>query len=149
MGDNYKSAFNFNDDFDRGFLWVPSAHGRTWLPNHCEIPTLVDSGTTEHFLDDKLVPGLKERMNDRALLDVPKILVVAGNWDLHGTETGILHDPMVDQTGTMYRERFSSLVVSGLGRYVSSSTVAMKGIFVRRRSRGLRKRSNGQIKVYW
>lgn len=126
MGDDHKSAFNFNNDFDRGFLSIPSAQGRTCLPNSCEITTLVDSGTTEHFVDDKLVPGLKERVKDRALLDAPKIFMVAGNRDLHGAATGILHDSMVDQTGKMYRERVSSLIVSGLGRYVSSSTVAMK-----------------------
>ena len=33
---------------------------------------LVDCGATEHFLDDELIPGLKDRMMNPALRHVPQ-----------------------------------------------------------------------------
>ncbi|CAM9499401.1 unnamed protein product [Laminaria digitata] len=44
--DGEKSAFNVNDDFDGGFLWMASTKGRVSLPNSCGITMLVDSGAT-------------------------------------------------------------------------------------------------------
>ena len=40
---------------------------------------LVDSVATKHLLDDELIPRLKDRVYDHALLDVPKTIVTAGN----------------------------------------------------------------------
>ena len=83
------------------------------------MTVLVDGGATEHFLDDELVSGLKDRMKDCTLLLVLKTIVAAGHGELCGTETGILYDTIVDQTVKTHRVRFPSLIVSGPGRHSS------------------------------
>lgn len=42
--DDKKSAFNFSNDFDSGFLWAASPKEPTFLPNSCEMTMLGDSG---------------------------------------------------------------------------------------------------------
>ena len=63
----------------------------------------MDSGATEQFFVDDLIPGLRNRMKDYALLDVPKTLVAAGNKQPHQTSAGILCGAIVDQTGKTHR----------------------------------------------
>ena len=125
LADDEEPVFNFKDDFAGGFMWMTSTAGRTFPLNSCGM-MLADSGETEHFLGDVLIPGLKDRMKAYALRDVRKIIVAASNRELHGTATGILYGTIVDQTGRTHRARFPSLIVSGLGRHVFSSSVAMK-----------------------
>ena len=50
--DDAKQAFNFNDDFDGGFLRMASTKGSIFLPNGFGMTMLADSGATEYFLDD-------------------------------------------------------------------------------------------------
>lgn len=42
-------------------MWKSWSMGRTFLPNNSEITMLVDSGATEDFVDDKLIPDLMEK----------------------------------------------------------------------------------------
>ena len=89
---------------------------------------LVDSGATEQFFVDDLIPGLRNRMKDYALLGVPKTIVAAGNRKLYGTATGILQGTIIDQTGKTHRVRFPTLIVSGLGRHVFSFVTTKPGV---------------------
>lgn len=75
---------------------------------------------------NELIPGLKDRMKDYELLDVPRTIVATGNRELRGTATGIFYGTIVDQTGKTHRVGFPSLIVSGLRHQVFSSSVTMK-----------------------
>ena len=46
--------------------------GRIFQPDINEMTMLVDSGATEHFLDDELIPGVKDLMMNPALQHVPQ-----------------------------------------------------------------------------
>lgn len=91
---------------------------------------MVSSTATECILDDELIPGLKDPMKDYALLGVSETLVTAGKNELLGTATGNLYGIIDDQTGKNHLMRFVSLIGSGLGRHVlsSSSDAMTRGI---------------------
>ena len=87
---------------------------------------LVDSGATDDFFDDKLIPGLADRMTDNTLLDTPKMIVTVRNRELRGTATGILCGTIVDRAGREHRVRFPAFIVPGLGRSIFSPAPVMK-----------------------
>ena len=61
--------------------FTPSAKGATLL---------VDSGVSESFLDDELIPDLKTRMREFKTLSTPREITTAGKHTLHGIGTGII-----------------------------------------------------------
>ena len=65
-------------------------NGRTFQHNISEMTMLVNSGGTENFPDDELFSGLKERIMNPTLVDVPKTLITAGNKKLLGIMTGTI-----------------------------------------------------------
>ena len=87
---------------------------------------LADRGASEHFLDDDLVPRMKNQMKDYTSLNVRETIVATGNRTLHGTATGTLHGTIVDQISKTRRVWFLSLIVSGLGHRVYSSSVTVQ-----------------------
>ena len=117
-------VFKVEGGFDGGFMWMASTGARTFAPSNSTMTMLVDSGATEHFLDDELIPGLKQLMQDYNLLEEPKKIVTAGNQVLLGTATGILPCVITDQNGSTHQVGFPSLIVSGLGRHLFSSSAA-------------------------
>ena len=52
-----------------GFMRMALSGGRSFPPTNSKITMLVDSGATEHFVDDKLIPELKEKMLNRTVLN--------------------------------------------------------------------------------
>ncbi len=126
---NEHPDFNKEFDFDGGFMWMALSDERTFLPNNNEITMLVDSGATEHFVDDQLIPELKEKMLNYTVLSTPKKIRAAGKHILLGTVTGILIGSITDKTGKKHEVGFPSVIVSGLGRHLfSSSDAASRGI---------------------
>ena len=109
----------------RGSAFATLTNGRTFQPNSNEMTTLVNSGATKHVLDDELIPGLKDRMMNPTLLDVPKTIITAGIRKLLGTMTGTINGTITDETGRTHRAHFPSLFVSGLGRHIFSPTASM------------------------
>ena len=58
--DSEKPVNNFagsNNDFDGGFMFTAAAT-RRFTPSTKGATLLVDSGASESFLDDELIPGL-------------------------------------------------------------------------------------------
>ena len=53
-------------------MWMVLSDGRTFLPTNSKITMSVDSGATEHFVDDEQVPELKEKMLNYTVLNMPK-----------------------------------------------------------------------------
>ena len=85
---------------------------RTFQPNSDEMTMLVNSGDTEHVLDDELITGLKDRMMNPTPLEVPKTITTAGNRKLLGTMTGTIDGTITDETGRTHRAHFPSRMVS-------------------------------------
>lgn len=111
-------------DFEDGFSWMATC-GRSFQANSHTMTMLVDSGATEHFLDDELIPGLKDILLDYELLDNPKKIAAAGQRVLLGTATGVLPDTITNQNGGVHKANFRIVIVSGLGRHLFSSSAGM------------------------
>ena len=87
--DSEKPAINFagsNNDFDGNFTF-PAAATRRFTPNTKATTLLVDSGASELFLDDELIPGLKERMREFKELSTPKEIITAWKHTIYGVDT--------------------------------------------------------------
>ena len=72
--DSEKPVINFagsNNDFGGGFMFTAAATIR-FNPSTKGARLLVDSGVSESFLDDELIPGLKERMQEFKELSTSK-----------------------------------------------------------------------------
>ena len=72
--DSEKPVINFagsNNDFDGGFM-LTAAATRRFTPSTKGATLLVDSGASESFLEDELIPELKERMREFKELSTPK-----------------------------------------------------------------------------
>lgn len=123
--DDANSVLNFDDDVDRGLPYIGSTNAQTYMFNINEMTKLVDSGTKEHFFDDELIPGLKDRIRDQILLDVAEMIETAGYRDLVGNETSTPYGVIFDNTGRNHISRLPGLVGSGLGCHTFSSTVTM------------------------
>ena len=84
---------------NEGSSFATLANRRMFQPKNNEMTMLVDSGATEHFLDDELIPGLKDHLMNPTPLDVPKTTITAGNRKLLGTMTGTINGTITDQNG--------------------------------------------------
>ena len=87
-----KPVINFagsSDYFDGGFMYAAGMPGR-FTPSAKGATLLVDSGASESFLDDELIPDLKTRMREFKTLSTPREITTAGKHTLHGIGTGIL-----------------------------------------------------------
>ena len=58
---------------------------------------LVDSGASEHYLDDR--PGQRERRSDYLRLVEPHEITTVGSHSLKGVATGVMSGYIIDQTG--------------------------------------------------
>ena len=93
---------------------VARSGGKGFHPDADMITMIVDSGASDHLVDDELITRLRDSMNDYNKLKEPKIIVTAGN-----KATGTLWGHMIDQTGQRVPVRISAMIVPGLGRNLS------------------------------
>ena len=94
-------------NFDGGFMWMALSDGRSVSPTNSKITMLVDSGATEHFVDE-LISELTEKMLNCTVLNTPKNIRAAGKQALLGTATGILSGVITDKAGDKHEvSRFS------------------------------------------
>ena len=87
---------------------------------------LVDSGASESFLDDELIPDLKTRMREFKTLSTPREITTAGKHTLHGIGTGIISFTIRDNHGTQLPVNMRALVVPGLGRNIFAPTAELR-----------------------
>lgn len=64
------------------------------------MATIVDSGTLDQYVDDKLVSGIRQLTFDYEEKDVPRIIAGAGLYTLLGTATGKLRSKVTDNDRT-------------------------------------------------
>ena len=116
--DDEKPSLNF-DDFDKGLAFsglVAGSDVRGFHPNVDRITMIVDSGASDHLVDDELIPRLQNIMKDYKKLQEPKIIVTAGNTEVLATATSTIWGHIIDQTGQRVPVRISAMTVPGLGR---------------------------------
>ena len=76
------------------------------------------------MFDNRLIPD--GNLHDYTQRNSPKIVDVAGESQLKGTATGILHCTVKDNRGQRLRVRIQGLIVPGLGRNIFSPTSLLK-----------------------
>ena len=69
----------------------PTARSRTGCSND-SVNVLVDSGGSEHYFDDAIIPGFRDRLEEYKVLDVPRNISTAGGggkkWHCGGSAPG-------------------------------------------------------------
>ena len=123
-----KPVINFagsSDDFDGGFMYAAGMPGR-FTPSAKGATLLVDSGASESFLDDELIPDLKTRMREFKTQSTPREITTAGKHTLHGIGTGIISFTIRENHGTQLPVNMRALVVPGLGRNIFAPTAELR-----------------------
>ena len=85
---------------------------------------VVDSGASSHYVDDKIITGIKTKMFEYKTLKTPSIITTAGMHRLHGTATGKLRVNVTDSFGEKQTVILPVTIVSGIGRNLFSSVAA-------------------------
>ena len=112
-------------NFDGGFMFTAAAT-RRFTSSTKGATLLVDSGAAESFLDDELIPGLKERMREFKELSTPKEITTTGKHTIFGVDTGIISFTIRDSHGVQLPVNLRALVVPGLGRNIFAPTADLK-----------------------
>ena len=91
-GQDEHVPFDLFGAFGTSFMVTPTPLQCTDNPlNRSSITVMVDSGSSEHFLDPFLITGLQNRMMDYKALDEPHKIFTAGDHVLEGIGTGNFH----------------------------------------------------------
>ena len=114
------------DAFDSGFMFATCSRisGRNFAASSTGVGLLVDTGASETMFDNRLIPD--GNLHDYTQRNSPKIVDVAGESQLKGTATGILHCTVKDNRGQRLRVRIQGLIVPGIGRNIFSPTSLLK-----------------------
>ncbi|CAB1114412.1 unnamed protein product [Ectocarpus sp. CCAP 1310/34] len=97
---------------------------RNFAASSTGVGLLIGTGASETMFDNRLIPD--GNLHDYTQRNSPKIVDVAGESQLTGTATGILHCTVKDNRGQQLRVRIQGLVVPGLGRNIFSPTSLLK-----------------------
>ena len=99
------------DAFDSGFMFATCSRisGRNFAASSTGVGLLVDTGASETMFDNRLIPD--GNLHDYTQRNSPKIVDVAGESQLKGTATGILHCTVKDNRGQRLRVRIQGLIV--------------------------------------
>ena len=127
--DDHAPSLKFDDDFDKGLACsaLNTASDGRISRLHCEKFTmLVDSGASDHFVDEDLVPGLRQRIRGLGILEEPKPIETAGNKKVFVTATGTICGHIINPSGKPLPVRIFVYLVPGMGRHLFSSVTAMK-----------------------
>ena len=93
------------------------------------VHVLVDSGATDPYFDDFLIPELDRRLVDSTCLTTPRKILTAGGTLLDGTGEGIFKGVITDNYGNGHLVRIQMSVVPTNGRKLFSvKTVTRNGI---------------------
>ena len=125
LADNGSRAFHPNGSGNRGFRPISDGSGdRGFHPNSDRFTMIVDSGTSDHLIDEKLIPRLRKSMRDYKKLMKRKTIMTNRNKKVFTTATGTIWGYIIDQAGKRAPLRISAMFVPGLGRKVFSSIKA-------------------------
>ena len=99
--------------------------GQGFHPDVDRITMIVNSGASDHLVDDELIPRLRDCMEDYKKLKEPKSIITAGSKEAFATPTGTIWGHIIDQAGQRVPVRISAVIVPGLGHNLFSSVKAM------------------------
>ena len=77
-----------------------------------------DSRASSHFIDNRLLPGIEQRMLNYVHLEPPLTLSVAGGYRLSGVGKGVFMVEVEDQQGIKNPVQLPVTIVPGLGRHL-------------------------------
>ena len=97
---------------------VARSGGKGFHPDADMITMIVDSGASDHLVDDELITRLRDSMNDYNKLKEPKIIVTAGSNEVIETATGTTWGYTIDQAGQRVPVRISVIIVPGWGQHL-------------------------------
>ena len=63
------------------------------------VNMLVDSGTSGHYFDDAIIPGLRDRLDSYQVLNVPRKITTTGEKELDAVPQELLIGIIVDGKG--------------------------------------------------
>ena len=86
----------------------------------------MNSGASGHYFDDIIIPSIKQRLLNYALLTTSRNILTAGGALLDGTAKGILQDLVTDNHGGQYVARIAIFIVLGIGRNLFAVKSATK-----------------------
>ena len=128
--DDEKPSLNFDNGFEEGFVFTGLLAGsgnRGFHPSIDRFTMLVDSGASDHLIDEELIPRLRKRMREYKTLKDPKTIMANGNnLKVFATSPGTIWGYIIDQAGKRAPVCISAMFVPGLGRNVFSSMKAMQ-----------------------
>ena len=94
-----------------------------------KMTVVVDSGASDHYVDDKLVKGIQQLMFDHQEFGTPRTITTAGLHTLLGAATGEVRSKVTDSNGQTRMATLPITIVPGIGRNLLSSGAAQtKGI---------------------
>ena len=100
-----------------GFSFMMSTRPNE-APQSESMLLIVDSGSSEHYYDDTVIPGLENYVLNVKVLRTSRKISTAGNHVLLGTWTGSLPGTVVDKDGRRHSVKMSGVTVSGMGRHL-------------------------------
>ena len=86
----------------------------------------VDSGASNYFVDEDLVPGLQQRIRGLRILEGPKPIETAENKKVFAPATGTICGHVMNPSGKPIPVFISAYLVPGMGRHLLSSVKAMR-----------------------
>ena len=81
-----------------GFSFVAAPRPNK-APQPDTLLLLLDSGSSNHYFDDTIIPVLENLMFNVEMLETPRKISTTGNNKLLGTRTGVLSGTIVDKDG--------------------------------------------------
>ena len=100
--------------------------------SHLNMTMVVDSGASSHYVDDKLIKGIRKHMFEYKTLKEPSIITTAGMHRLHGSATGKLRVNVTDHLGEKKTVTLPVTIVSGIGRNLFSSVTGVQDNYIRK-----------------
>ena len=128
--DDEMPSINFDDGFEEGFTFTGLLAGsgnRGVHPNSDKFTMRVDSGASDHLIDEELIPRLQKSMRDCKKLKDPKTIMTNGK-KVFATATGTIWGYIIDQAGERVPVPISAMFVPGLGRNVFSIKAMQSGV---------------------
>ncbi len=90
---------------------------------------MVDSGASDHYVDDKLVPWIKSKMINLQEINPAREITTAGMHTLYGTATGDIACEVTESNGEVHTARIPIVIVPGIGKHLfSSGSAKSRGI---------------------
>ena len=90
---------------------------------------LIDSGAFDQYVDDTLIPGIRDMMSNYREVTSSRVIATAGNFELRPTATGDVTCEVKRSDGSKQTATLPIALVPGMGRHLFSSGLAKeKGI---------------------